>query len=818
MELNPFNILNVYADCSAKELAASKARLTAFTSVGKVVKDLVVSASEKKQHNVTTVQIQAAYNTLQQPSNKISYALLWFFKPEVDDLRELLEHGTVSEIACGFENYYDRLDDESPKPLWLLQDLTIINLLSENCVKALTFAYEIFSRTQEWLDSIGCETSRMSSQELEMLFIALLEETGYRIEKNQLYLSLIERCLKELTGNSFELHVLSKKVLLLEKNYSYVETYTEKAQMETYHSSNMDADYLSEELSAEVLKRLKSYVGDGTAVNEAVVTVPAKFTVNQKTATMKAAELAGITHCELIQEPIAAAIAYGFNAESKDGYWLVFDFGGGTFDAALIRSDEGVIQVFDTEGDNYLGGKNMDYAIVDTLLVPYLQKEYALDATIADERKHQVLREAMKAFAEEIKNSVSFNDKIDILSNLGELGCDEDGEEMELDLTLSRNDVFACMAPLAQKAIDICLALLERNNLSGKNLHSILLVGGPTYSPLIREMLKERLGAMVDTSINPMTAVSVGAALYASTIKSETGDVEKQNEEALRLDMEYESTSVEASEWIAVKCGQLVNEGNIKVQFIKEDGSWESESIEVDTIGNVVEVQLDNGANVFRVKASDMKGNPISVQPNSISIMQGAKVGSAPLPYYIGISAWDSRYEKSVFMPLSGLEKNQLLPAEGYLLTEKTMNDIHPGNEEDKIIIPVYQADEFVEGNSSVLYEYVADVELSGLEIDRYIPANSSVEVKLSVDTSEMMDMEIHFPDLDLTINKHLDTSRHQSVTEASERVQRDLRLAEKSLGYLQSKGVDTRDEFRMLNTVEMEDECSQEKKWYFSI
>ena len=94
----------------------------------------------------------------------------------------------------------------------------------------------------------------------------------------------------------------------------------------TYHSSNMDADYMSEELSAEILKRLKSYVGDGTAVNEAVVTVPAKFTVNQKTATMKAAELAGITHCELIQEPIAAAIAYGFNAESKDGYWLVAFF------------------------------------------------------------------------------------------------------------------------------------------------------------------------------------------------------------------------------------------------------------------------------------------------------------------------------------------------------------------------------------------------------------------------------------------------------------------------------------------------------------
>lgn len=231
MELNPFNILNVYADCSAKELAASKARLAAFTSVGKVVKDLVVSASGEQQHNVTTVQIQAAYNTLQQPGNKISYALLWFFKPEVVELRELLERGTVSEIACGFENYYDRLDDKSPKPLWLLQDLTTINLLSGNSVKALIFACEIFPRTQEWLDSIGCETLRMSSQELEMLFTALLEETGHRIEKSQLYLSLIERCLKELTGNSFELHVLSEKVLLLEKYYSEVETFTEKTQL-----------------------------------------------------------------------------------------------------------------------------------------------------------------------------------------------------------------------------------------------------------------------------------------------------------------------------------------------------------------------------------------------------------------------------------------------------------------------------------------------------------------------------------------------------------------------------------------------------------
>lgn len=580
-----------------------------------------------------------------------------------------------------------------------------------------------------------------------------------------------------------------------------------------YHSSNVGKDYLSEELSAEVLKRLKSYVDDGASVKEAVVTVPAKFTVNQKTATMKAAELAGIIHCELIQEPVAAAIAYGFNSTNKDGYWLVFDFGGGTFDAALIRSDEGVLQVFDTEGDNYLGGKNLDCAIVDDILIPYLKKQYSLAGTMGDKRKLTVLRDAMKPFAEEIKNMASFNSSVDILSNLGELGCDEDGEEMELDLTLTRESVFACMTPLVQKAMDICKELLKRNNLTGADLHSILLVGGPTYSPLIRDMLKEQIGAAVDTSVNPMTAVSVGAALYASTLKSQLDGEGKDNGETLSLALEYESTSVEDTEWIAVKCDSLRNGENIKVQLVKDDGSWESECVEVDAVGNVVEVHLNKDANVFTVKASDMHGNPLAVQPDSVSILKGVKVGSAPLPYFIGVSVWDSYYKKSVFMPLAGLEKNQLLPAEGYLLTEKTIDKIRPGVEEDKIVIPVYQADEYVEGNSSALYEYVADVEVSGLEVDRYIPADSTVEIKLSVDTSEMMDMEIHFPDLDLTINKHLDTSRHQSVSQAEEQIKRDLSSAENSLTYFELKGFDVRDEMRIFNTVKLENEHSAEKK-----
>ena len=101
-----------------------------------------------------------------------------------------------------------------------------------------------------------------------------------------------------------------------------------------------------------------------------VITVPAKFTVGQKTATMEAAKMAGFTKCELLQEPIAAAMAYGLAPDSKDGIWMGFDFGGGTFDAALLKVEDGIMQVFDTEGDNYLGGKNLDYAIVDNIIIP----------------------------------------------------------------------------------------------------------------------------------------------------------------------------------------------------------------------------------------------------------------------------------------------------------------------------------------------------------------------------------------------------------------------------------------------------------------
>ena len=310
-----------------------------------------------------------------------------------------------------------------------------------------------------------------------------------------------------------------------------------------YKSSNMGRDYSSEELSAEVLKALKSFVSEDN-VNAAVITIPAKFKTDQIAATKRAATLAGIEHCELLQEPIAAAMAYGLSVENKNGYWLVFDFGGGTFDAALLRVQDGVMQVFDTEGDNYLGGKNLDYAIVDKIIIPYLEENYCIDGILSDNNRKRLLRDALKIYAERAKNKLSFKDVCDDVEYiLGQLGNDDIDEDLDLtDLVITKEQLKTVIQPIFQKAVDICKDLLKRNNLNGSQLDSLILVGGPTHSPVVRQMLRKQITPNVDTSIDPMTAVAKGAALFASTIDSEI--IEEIKIGTIQLDIKYKSTAI----------------------------------------------------------------------------------------------------------------------------------------------------------------------------------------------------------------------------------------------------------------------------------
>lgn len=529
-----------------------------------------------------------------------------------------------------------------------------------------------------------------------------------------------------------------------------------------YYSAFLEKEMSSEELSSEVLKTLKTFIKDEN-VNAAVITVPAAFKNNQKEATREAAIMAGFNHVELLQEPVAAAMAYGLDAKNKDGFWLVFDFGGGTFDAALLKVEDGIMQVADTEGDNYLGGKNLDLAIVDEIIIPYFEENYSIDSILADDNKKQILRNAMKFFAEEAKVKLSFNDSHNILSDLREIkGEDDNGEEFELDITVTQEDMKNALGPVFQKAIDLSLELLKRNNLKGSDLDSLILVGGPTHSPVLRKMLEEQI-KKPDTSVDPMTVVSKGAALYASTLEiSEEIREQTRDKSKIQLEIGHEASTVQLEEFVTLKILKDKTEGEIPPRVFAEitrgDKAWSSGKVEINEIGEIVETQLLEGkTNIFEVSLYDEKGNLLESEPKEFTVIQGSKIGSATLAYNIGIEIKKLATGKIVFETLKGLEKNKSIPTVGSRNGLKTQKQIRPGMDEDTIRIPFFEGENNAEGTRAVYNEHITDIVISGSDLPSLLPAGSDVDLTVNYDRSEKITVTAYFPYLDFSYEAEVD-------------------------------------------------------------
>ena len=581
--------------------------------------------------------------------------------------------------------------------------------------------------------------------------------------------------------------ITNKKIFIGDKAFAQIEKDKKKAFNDSNFRSNIfiefkrtmgtDAKYVtdfgkeftSEELSAEVLKKLKSFVLDED-VNSAIITIPAAFKMNQIDATRRAAEMAGFQYVELLQEPIAAAMAYGINSKDKNGFWLVFDFGGGTFDSALIKVEDGIMKVIDTEGDNYLGGKNLDYAIVDKIIIPYLKENYKIESILNNEQKYRAFQEMWKPVAEDAKNQLSFKEEHEILTDLyDDYGFDDNGNEFELDISLTRDQLKQVIAPYIQKAVDLTRKLLQRNNLKGDALTELILVGGPTLSPILREMVAEQI-KKPNTSVDPMTVVSKGAALYASTIdipedlKEQTRDKSK-----IQLEISHEATTVELEEYITIRVLADKTEGKIPekvfIEIKRNDGAWSSGRVEINEIGEVVDVQLNEGRNnVFTIVLFDDKGNILECEPESFSIIQGSKIGSATLPYNIGVEVKDKTMGKIVFKTVKGLEKNKSLPATGVLNGLKTQKQIRPGMESDFIKIPIYQGEHSADGTRAIYNEHVYDVIISGADLPALLPENSDVDLTIKVDKSQNMTVQAYFPYLDHTAEIEVPRDNVQSV------------------------------------------------------
>lgn len=573
-----------------------------------------------------------------------------------------------------------------------------------------------------------------------------------------------------------------------------------------YHSSNMERSYNSEELSAEILLKLKSFINEEN-INSAVITVPAMFKQSQLDATQRAAELAGLGYCELLQEPIAASIAYGIKTAQASGYWLVFDFGGGTFDAALMHVEEGIMKVVDTEGDNHLGGKDLDNALVDQLIIPQLRKECALDDLLDDPEYVALLQAAVKRHAEDAK--ITLSAKNHWTESLEDLGEDDDGEEIAADISISLAQYEAACEPIFQKAIDIVKNVLARKGLSGRDLQSVILVGGPTFSQTLRRMLKEQIGGNIDSSIDPMTAVAKGAALFAAT-RDIPLTLQKRDTTKAQLSLKYSDTTVEPYVNLGIRIDRSQSSASLPQTFaleiIRGDSAWSSGKVMIEGDAELLELLLNEGkANQFTLKLSAPDGTPIPCEPSSITIINGLKIASATLPYAIGIEINDIANESQGVAAIPGLEKNTTLPAKG-TGTFKTSQHIRPGNRQDRMVISIYEIASGFEDDLSraILNNFHSKVTITGDDFPALLPEGSDVELTLKIDASRRTTVSVYIPAFDESFDFTIESRIEPEID--SEELQSQLWQAQHAAQKLANEGIaDAETQLTLLEKAEQQ-------------
>ena len=276
------------------------------------------------------------------------------------------------------------------------------------------------------------------------------------------------------------------------------------------------------EVSARVLMKMKKTAEDflGETVTEAVITVPAYFNDSQRQATKDAGKIAGLNVKRIINEPTAAALAYGMDKQGGDRKIAVYDLGGGTFDVSIIEvadvDGERQFEVLATNGDTFLGGEDFDKRIID-----YLSEEFKKESGV-DVRKDPLAMQRLKEAAEKAKIELSSSQQTEI--NLPYLTADASGPK-HLNIKLTRAKLESLVEDLVQKTVGPCRTALQDAGVSIKDIAEVILVGGQTRMPLVQKVVKDFFGKEPRKDVNPDEAVAVGAAIQAGVLSGEVKDV-----------------------------------------------------------------------------------------------------------------------------------------------------------------------------------------------------------------------------------------------------------------------------------------------------
>ena len=279
-----------------------------------------------------------------------------------------------------------------------------------------------------------------------------------------------------------------------------------------------DRKYTAQEISAMILQKMKKTAEDflGSKVTDAVITVPAYFNDSQRQATKEAGEIAGLNVQRIINEPTAAALAYGMDKKGQESTIAVFDLGGGTFDISILELGDGVFEVKSTNGDTHLGGDDFDQVIIDWLAEGFKSQE-AIDL-----RKDPMALQRLKEAAEKAKVELSGSTETEI--NLPYVTA-VDGVPKHLVMKLSRAKFEQLADELVQRTLEPCKEALKDAGLSTSDIDDVILVGGSTRIPKIQEVVEEFFGKKPNKSVNPDEVVAVGASIQGGVLSGDVKDV-----------------------------------------------------------------------------------------------------------------------------------------------------------------------------------------------------------------------------------------------------------------------------------------------------
>ncbi|WP_042692330.1 Hsp70 family protein [Methanobrevibacter oralis] len=501
-------------------------------------------------------------------------------------------------------------------------------------------------------------------------------------------------------------------------------------------------ELLPEELSAEVLKELKNSVFKqlNQDIDSVVITVPADFGPTKTLATNKAAKLAGFEYHPLIMEPVAAAYAYGKNAsEDEEGIWLIYDLGGGTFDVSIVRLNDDEFEHVSHSGDEYLGGKLIDWDIVDNIFA----KKISDDLGIFDfNRKNQKYIRAfakLKGAAEQAKKDLSTLDYTDIfVENL----LVHDNDVYDFDYILTRDELKDIMSSYIKRTINHCNKALNKASLTINDIDNIILVGGSTLSPIIRESLENEFNIPLKFDIDPVTVVAKGAAIYAGTLIKPSNDVVESDK--IGIELNYSATGPRNEEFFV--SGRIFSENindfdGFYIEAINVKTETTTGKVPVESDGYFdLELMPENDLNEYSINLYGFDGSLVEIDensPNAIIYNCQAVAGTPILPHTLGLGLFD---DSLFILAKEGVE----LP---YVSREvfKTKSDVIKGDDSTFISMPLYNGTAEVASRNTK----VGELNISGSDVNKTLKSESDITVKIDIDESRLMKFDVMVPDLE---------------------------------------------------------------------